>query len=87
MWFTNSTVVSSILTGTPAGNGLGNLHGQYLVLDKGQRLGRYKTQFETNFMTKGRYNQLKPLPSTKEAGAPWSVKYVFIVSASQPKFS
>ena len=54
------------LTGTPAGNGLGNLHGQYLVLDKGQRLGRYKTQFETNFMTKGRYNQLKPLPSTKE---------------------
>jgi hypothetical protein len=54
------------LTGTPAGNGLGNLHGQYLVLDKGQRLGRHKIQFETNFMTKGRYNQLKPLPSTKE---------------------
>lgn len=54
------------LTGTPAGNGFGNLHGQYLVLDKGKRLGRYKTQFDTNFMAKGRYNQLTTLPSTEK---------------------
>lgn len=43
------------LTGTPATNGLVKLHGQYLVLDGGVRLGRSKTKFiskyfETDYM-------------------------------------
>ena len=54
------------LTGTPVGNGYGNLHGQYLVLDKGVRLGRYKVQFNTNFMTRGRFNQHTLMPGSKE---------------------
>lgn len=41
------------LTGTPASNGYKDLHGQYLVLDGGKRLGRYVTHFEDNFFTKG----------------------------------
>jgi hypothetical protein len=54
------------LTGTPVGNGYGNLHGQYLVLDKGVRLGRHKVQFDTNFMTRGRFNQHTLMPGSKE---------------------
>src|SRR5699024_4717785 len=41
------------LTGTPASNGYKDLHGQYLVLDGGKRLGRYKTHFEDNYFSKG----------------------------------
>ena len=37
------------LTGTPAANGFKDLHGQYLVLDDGVRLGTAKTQFETRW--------------------------------------
>jgi SNF2 family DNA or RNA helicase len=37
------------LTGTPASNGYKDLHGQYLVVDKGQRLGVFKTKFKTQF--------------------------------------
>jgi len=37
------------LTGTPASNGYKDLHGQYLVLDDGQRLGTSKSQFETRW--------------------------------------
>lgn len=44
-WFTG-------LTGTPASNGYKDLHGQYLVLDKGERLGTLKTQFKTRFYRK-----------------------------------
>jgi hypothetical protein len=54
------------LTGTPVGNGYGNLHGQYLVLDKGVRLGRHKVQFDTNFMIRGRFNQHTLMPGAKE---------------------
>jgi len=40
------------LTGTPASNGYKDLHGQYLVLDEGRRLGTSKTQFKTRFYRK-----------------------------------
>lgn len=40
------------LTGTPASNGYQDLHGQYLVIDKGQRLGTSKTAFRTRFYRK-----------------------------------
>lgn len=40
------------LTGTPASNGYKDLHGQYLVVDKGQRLGTSKTAFRTRFYYK-----------------------------------
>jgi hypothetical protein len=40
------------LTGTPASNGYKDLHGQYLVLDDGQRLGTSKSQFETRWYKK-----------------------------------
>jgi SNF2 family DNA or RNA helicase len=43
------------LTGTPASNGYKDLHGQYLVVDQGQRLGTSKTQFRTRF-----YKQVGP---------------------------
>jgi SNF2 family DNA or RNA helicase len=37
------------LTGTPASNGYQDLHGQFLVLDGGERLGTSKTAFKTRF--------------------------------------
>jgi len=40
------------LTGTPASNGYKDLHGQFLVLDSGQRLGTSKTAFKTRFYKK-----------------------------------
>lgn len=40
------------LTGTPASNGYKDLHGQYLVVDKGARLGIFKTKFKTQFFFK-----------------------------------
>lgn len=40
------------LTGTPASNGYRDLHGQYLVVDKGRRLGTSKTAFRTRFYRK-----------------------------------
>ena len=40
------------LTGTPASNGVGDLHGQFLVLDEGKRLGTSKTAFRTRFYKK-----------------------------------
>lgn len=40
------------LTGTPAGNGYKDLHGQYLVLDDGKRLGTSKTAFENRWYKK-----------------------------------
>ena len=40
------------LTGTPASNGYKDLHGQFLVLDQGQRLGTSKTAFRTRFYRK-----------------------------------
>lgn len=40
---------STGLTGTPASNGYRDLHGQYLVLDQGRRLGTSKTAFTTRY--------------------------------------
>jgi len=40
------------LTGTPASNGYKDLHGQYLVVDKGHRLGTSKTKFMTEWYRK-----------------------------------
>jgi hypothetical protein len=40
------------LTGTPATNGYKDLHGQFLVLDEGKRLGTSKTAFRTRFYRK-----------------------------------
>lgn len=40
------------LTGTPASNGYKDLHGQFLVVDKGKRLGTSKTAFKTMFYYK-----------------------------------
>ena len=47
------------LTGTPASNGYKDLHGQYLVLDQGVRLGTSKTAFKTRFYRKvGPYKEM-----------------------------
>lgn len=47
------------LTGTPASNGFKDLHGQYLVLDDGARLGKSKTQFEGRwYHKKGPYKKV-----------------------------
>lgn len=40
------------LTGTPASNGYKDLHGQYLVVDRGVRLGTSKTAFRQRFYYK-----------------------------------
>ena len=37
------------LTGTPAANGYLDLHGQYLAVDGGKRLGQYVTHFKDNY--------------------------------------
>lgn len=47
------------LTGTPASNGYKDLHGQYLVVDKGKRLGTSKTAFRHRFYKKeGPYKEV-----------------------------
>lgn len=47
------------LTGTPASNGYKDLHGQFLVVDKGQRLGVSKTAFRKRFYRKvGPYKEV-----------------------------
>lgn len=54
------------LTGTPASNGYGDLHGQFLVVDKGERLGVSKTAFRTRFYRKvGPYKEV-PYPDTED---------------------
>jgi SNF2 family DNA or RNA helicase len=40
------------LTGTPAANGLTDLHGQFLAVDGGQRLGRTKEEFTNAYFTR-----------------------------------
>ena len=53
------------LTGTPASNGYKDLHGQFLVVDKGQRLGRYKTKFKQQYYYKqGPYKEV-PFPNSE----------------------
>jgi len=47
------------LTGTPASNGYKDLHGQYLALDRGVRLGTSKTAFKNRFYyKKGPYTEV-----------------------------
>ena len=47
------------LTGTPASEGFKDLHGQFLVVDKGERLGTSKTAFKTRFYRKaGPYKEV-----------------------------
>ena len=47
------------LTGTPASNGYKDLHGQYLVVDGGARLGVGKTEFKNEFFRKaGAYKEV-----------------------------
>lgn len=50
------------LTGTPAANGYKDLHGQYLVLDGGQRLGEKKTQFMNRWYYKPARDARKEIP-------------------------
>jgi SNF2 family DNA or RNA helicase len=54
------------LTGTPASNGYKDLHGQFLVLDNGQRLGVGKTQFTNRFYYKVGMYKLVEHTTTKE---------------------
>lgn len=55
------------LTGTPASNGYKDLHGQFLVLDDGVRLGTSKSQFETRWYRKeGPYKKV-PYRDTEES--------------------
>ncbi len=58
-------VWSTGLTGTPASNGYKDLHGQYLVVDKGRRLGKSKTQFRTRFYKKAGPFKEVPYPDTE----------------------
>lgn len=53
--FINEFKFTTGLTGTPSSNGYIDLHGQYLVIDGGQRLGEYKTHFQDSYFKKG-YN-------------------------------
>lgn len=54
------------LTGTPASNGYKDLHGQFLVVDSGERLGTSKTAFRTRFYRKvGPYKEVA-YPDTEE---------------------
>lgn len=54
------------LTGTPASNGYKDLHGQFLVVDKGQRLGSSKTAFRTRFYKKAGPFKEVPYHDTEE---------------------
>jgi SNF2 family DNA or RNA helicase len=54
------------LTGTPASNGYKDLHGQFLVVDRGERLGTSKTAFRTRFYKKvGPYKEV-PYDDTED---------------------
>lgn len=54
------------LTGTPASNGYKDLHGQFLVVDRGERLGTIKTAFRTRFYKKaGPYKEV-PYEDTED---------------------
>lgn len=50
------------LTGTPASNGYQDLHGQYLVVDGGKRLGTSKTKFMTEWYRKPAEDSRKVIP-------------------------
>jgi SNF2 family DNA or RNA helicase len=50
------------LTGTPASNGYLDLHGQFLAVDGGQRLGEYVTRYKDNYFSSD-YNGWKYSPT------------------------
>lgn len=50
------------LTGTPASNGYQDLHGQFLVVDGGKRLGTSKTKFMTEWYRKPAEGSRKVIP-------------------------
>ena len=54
------------LTGTPCSNGLINLHGQYLVLDNGKRLGPRVTHYRNRFFQQNAYSRkYDPFPESQ----------------------
>ncbi len=60
------------LTGTPAPNGLMDLWAQFRLMDLGQRLGRFITQYRTDYFAPDKRNgqiiySYKPLPFAEEA--------------------
>ena len=62
------------LTGTPASNGYHDLHGQYLVVDKGERLGTSKTECKRRCYRKAGHEKALALAggvgAWREAGFP-----------------
>jgi hypothetical protein len=56
------------LTGTPASNGYLDLHGQYLAVDGGQRLGEYITHYKNSYFVSD-YMGWKYVPS--DVGKQW----------------
>lgn len=63
-WFTG-------LTGTPASNGYKDLHGQYLVIDGGERLGRTKTEFKGRY-----YHKVNQFIEVANDGAEADIKHL-----------
>lgn len=60
------------LTGTPSSNGLMDLYAEYRLLDMGQRLGRFITQYRNTFFKPDKCNgpvvySYKPLPGAEDA--------------------
>ncbi len=60
------------LTGTPSSNGLMDLWAEFRLLDMGQRLGRFITQYRNTYFTPDKRNgqiiySYKPLPFAEEA--------------------
>ena len=59
------------LTGTPSSNGLMDLWAEFRLLDMGQRLGRFITQYRTNYFMPDKRNgeiiySYKPLPGAED---------------------
>jgi len=59
------------LTGTPSSNGLMDLWAEFKLLDMGTRLGRFITQYRTNYFTPDKRNgqvifSYKPLPGAED---------------------
>lgn len=60
------------LTGTPSSNGLMDLWAEFKALDMGERLGRFITQYRTNYFMPDKRNgeiiySYKPLPHAEDA--------------------
>ena len=60
------------LTGTPTGNGLMDLWAEFRILDRGERLGRYISQYRNLYFKPDKRNGMvvysyKPLPGAEEA--------------------